>query len=968
MAEFDKNLNPKNLREINKEASRLNEALSGVSVALANASKNAAKVTGETASSFKSSQSQANRLASKLQSLTADQLKDLKKNEEFKKDIVKLDAETAARTAKIATLQEDINALYDIGGKAALREVDALAGVMVQLQEQNSIAEEVKGQFKEIAETVEKMERANPFKGLSEVTKSIPIVGKIFSGMSGAAETFNKELAKSNDRMSALGKASKGVAKDLAKGFMVMVVDNAVEGFKRFDEATVTLEKNLNVSTLQAAKLQQKFIDIGQENIGLTATDLTSALNDANAALGTTADLSASTLTTFATLTKQLGFSADEAGNLNKFALATGQSFEDFTDSAIGTVKVLNAQNDTALDYKGILKDINQTSDAVKFSLEAQGFSLAKAAFEAKKMGLSLDQMDGIAGSLLDFEQSIANELEAELLLGKDLNLEKARQMALDGDLVGMAKEISKQGITANKFNKMNRIEQESIAKAMGMSRGEMATMFKDQSALNQLQVDGAANLDDAVNKKYDLIMSGEAEAKKAILESAATEEQKAKQLADLKTQTQNKLDKLVTDSGKKELVNKRKAQTLEEKIREDQIKVQDQLMKSFSPEAFTGMKDSMDSVSKSIPELTKAIKFLTIAIGVMQGLSFVKDSAKFLKNMKGGGGVIKNLNKGVKGLTSSLTNASGAAGGIASNLDSAASAAGAKGGGAIMKASGKKVYGAAATSAVKAGSASAMGGAAKSGGLFSRIIGGAKSIAGKAGGAISNVAGKVSNVAGKLNPKQAIGKFLKGPNIGKFIKKIPYLGALIGPAIETYMLAQAAGGGADPRMVGNQVVNAIGGLGGGILGSVLGSFVPVPGIGTFVGSVLGDMAGRYVAGLVSDNIDTSSLGQMAIKAFGNNEESGITPQMASTEGGGMEVAPDMASDFISRPGQPIQKFRPDDVVIGATNPMGGGNENNGRTVELLERLVTAVEKGGIINMDGNKVGTMLGMSSYRTQ
>ena len=779
--------------------------------------------------------------------------------------------------------------------------------------------------------------------------------------MADAAETFNNELAESNDKMSALGKASKGVAKDLAKGFMVLVADNAIEGFKRFDEATVSLEKNLNVTPLQAAKLQQKFIDIGQENIGLTATDLTSALNDANAALGTTADLSASTLTTFATLTKQLGFSAQEAGDLNKLAMATGQSFEDFTDSAIGTVKVLNAQNDTALDYKGILKDINQTSDAVKFSLEAQGFSLAKAAFEAKKMGLSLDQMDGIAGSLLDFEQSIANELEAELLLGKDLNLEKARQMALDGDLVGMAKEISKQGITAAKFNKMNRIEQESIAKAMGMSRGEMATMFKDQSALNQLQVDGAANLDDAVNKKYDLIMSGEAKARKAIAESAATEEEKTKQLALLKTQTQEKLDKLITDSGKKELVNKREAQTAEEKFREGQIKMQDQLMKSMSPEAFVGMKDAMDSVATAIPELTTAIKFLTIAIGVMQGLSFVKDSAKFLKNMKGGGGVIKNLNKGVKGLTGSLTNAAQASGGIVNNLDNAASAAGAKGGGAIMKASGKKVYGAAATSAVKAGSASAAGGAAKSGGLFSKVIGGAKSIAGKAGGAISNV-------AGKLNPKQAIGKFLKGPNIGKFIKKIPYLGALIGPAIETYMLAQAVGGGADPRMVGNQVVNAIGGLGGGILGSILGSFVPVPGVGTFVGSVLGDMAGRYVAGLVSDNIDTSSLGQMAIKAFGNNEESGITPQMASTEGGGMEVAPDMASDFISRPGQPIQKFRPDDVVIGATNPMGGGNENNGRTVELLERLVTAVEKGGIINMDGNKVGTMLGMSSYRTQ
>ena len=177
----------------------------------------------------------------------------------------------------------------------------------------------------------------------------------------------------------------------------------------------------------------------------------------------------------------------------------------------------------------------------------------------------------------------------------------------------------------------------------------------------------------------------------------------------------------------------------------------------------------------------------------------------------------------------------------------------------------------------------------------------------------------------------------------------------IVGPAIETYMLSQTAGGGADPRAVGNQVVNAIGGLGGGLLGSILGSFIPVPGVGTFVGGVLGDMAGRYVADLISDNVDTSGLGKMAINAFGGGEDSE-----------GMGVASDTAADFISRPGQPIQKFRPDDIVIGGTNPMGGGDD--GRTIELLERLVAAVEKGGVINMDGNKVGTMLGMGSYRTQ
>jgi hypothetical protein len=56
---------------------------------------------------------------------------------------------------------------------------------------------------------------------------------------------------------------------------------------------------------------------------------------------------------------------------------------------------------------------------------------------------MELSQVDAIAGSLLDFESSIENELSAELLLNKDLNLEKARQAALNNDLATVAKEIS---------------------------------------------------------------------------------------------------------------------------------------------------------------------------------------------------------------------------------------------------------------------------------------------------------------------------------------------------------------------------------------------------------------------------------------------------------------------------------------------------------------------------------------------
>ena len=67
----------------------------------------------------------------------------------------------------------------------------------------------------------------------------------------------------------------------------------------------------------------------------------------------------------------------------------------------------------------------------------------------------------------------------------------------------------------------------------------------------------------------------------------------------------------------------------------------------------------------------------------------------------------------------------------------------------------------------------------------------------------------------------------------------------------------------------------------------------------------------------------------------------------------------DEAADFISRPGQPIQKFRKDDVIVGGTSLGGGGNRE---VTALLKELIVAVKEGGDVYMDGNKVGKSLAL------
>jgi hypothetical protein len=110
---------------------------------------------------------------------------------------------------------------------------------------------------------------------------------------------------------------------------------------------------------------------------------------------------------------------------------------------------------------------------------------LAEAATEARALGLSLAQVDAIAGSLLDFESSIENELAFQMLTGKEINLDKARQLALDNDLAGLSKEIGENAGITEAYSTGNRIQQEAAAKALGMSREDLGDMVYKQELLN---------------------------------------------------------------------------------------------------------------------------------------------------------------------------------------------------------------------------------------------------------------------------------------------------------------------------------------------------------------------------------------------------------------------------------------------------------------------------------------------------
>jgi len=178
-----------------------------------------------------------------------------------------------------------------------------------------------------------------------------------------------------------------------------------------------------------------------------------------------------------------LGLSAEEAGLLAFNAQVSGENLKDGAANAFKGVSPL-------LSQRKILQEIAKVSPSIAMSFGNSNEELAKAASNAKLLGLNLSQVDKIAGGLLDIEQSLTAEFEAEVITGKQLNLERARMFALTNDLAGVTKELTKQGITQESFAKSNRIEQEAVAAALGLSRDELSKSLQEQAILSGMSAE----------------------------------------------------------------------------------------------------------------------------------------------------------------------------------------------------------------------------------------------------------------------------------------------------------------------------------------------------------------------------------------------------------------------------------------------------------------------------------------------
>lgn len=285
---------------------------------------------------------------------------------------------------------------------------------------------------------------------------------------------------------------------------MVKVFKMMVEAGFAADTQVTNLSKSLATSKEEADALRDRYVAIQNsgESIFETTKNLVEAQLQLADAFGTSRGFTEQQVRDQVKLTKQIGLEEEAAAGLQQLMLKNGQTADQATMSIVKQTASLSKQTGIQLNNKKILSDVAKVNGQLRLQYGNNTDQLAKAVIQSNKLGFSLEQSKKIAESLLNFESSIEAELSAELLTGRDLNLERARLLALNGKSAEAVKEMAAQMGSAADFTNMNVLQQEALAKAVGMNADELANSLVFQENLNKLGGDARKQLEDQVNAK----------------------------------------------------------------------------------------------------------------------------------------------------------------------------------------------------------------------------------------------------------------------------------------------------------------------------------------------------------------------------------------------------------------------------------------------------------------------------------
>ena len=290
---------------------------------------------------------------------------------------------------------------------------------------------------------------------------------------------------------------------------VALAIAAAVELFKKaleMDQEVTDMARGFGITKDEASGIHHEIIGIARDTkvVGANAKELTTAYTELAAITGVSNVNNKEMLETQVLMKKQFGMTSEEASNLQSMSAGMGQTA---SQTLATTQEMTNAYNELTGDHlnaKEIAHDIAKIERGTLASYKGDIKALTMAAIQSKKIGMNMKETQAVADKLLDIEGSLEAEMKANVLTGKSMNMNKARQLALEGKTAEAAAEAVEQAGDYAEFMALGPLQQKAVADAAGMTveqlqkAGELKKMsvalggaeIKDMKDLTAEQID----------------------------------------------------------------------------------------------------------------------------------------------------------------------------------------------------------------------------------------------------------------------------------------------------------------------------------------------------------------------------------------------------------------------------------------------------------------------------------------------
>jgi hypothetical protein len=421
-------------------------------------------------------------------------------------DLEKLLLKAQAEEKNLVEAQSLLQAKVD-QGTATAQEVIALENVNGLLEKQDGLYGQITDAIDKVREKEVAVEKAMGGVGVAvdSVKGALDTIGMGSLGKAMGLDTalantkkLTKEAINTGKPFNAMGHLTKEVGANLAKAFgplaiALAVLGKMVEAFKVIDKASGEIAKSQGISAAEGRELvalaNQQALATG--DILVSTKDIVAAQAQLNSVLGTSTQFPAEMAVDMNTMAEKLGLSAEAQNFFAKNALKGKGAIMDQLQGVSDVVMRLNEQTGLTMNLKDIQEGIGKLTASQRLSARGNTEELANQVYQTKLLGLEASDLEGVQNNLLDFEKSIQAEMEAELMTGKQLNLDRARALALQGKQGELAAEIKKQVGDIAEFEEMNVLQRQSLAAAFGLTVDQMAEMLEKQKAQEMLSKAG---------------------------------------------------------------------------------------------------------------------------------------------------------------------------------------------------------------------------------------------------------------------------------------------------------------------------------------------------------------------------------------------------------------------------------------------------------------------------------------------